>query len=67
MLDLRWAMDEHESKFDDFFGLIFKYEFFPRARKIGNGLKKSLNLLGTHWHKFRFLVTCRVFYGLDRV
>ena len=58
MLDLRWAMDEHETKFDVFFGLNFDYEFFPEARKIGNGLKKSQNLLGTHTHKIRFLVTC---------
>ena len=60
-------MDEHESKFGVFLALIFKNEFFPRARKIGNGLKKSQNLLGTHWHKIRFLVACWVFYGLDRV
>jgi hypothetical protein len=58
MLDLRWAMDEHESKFDDFLGLNFEYEFFPKARKIGNGLKKSTNLLGTHTHKIRFLAAC---------
>ena len=58
MLDLRVAMDELVTKFDDFFGLFFKNEFFQEARKIGKGLKKSTNLLGTHWHKIRFLVTC---------
>ena len=58
MLDLRWAMDEHESKFDVFFGLNFEYEFFPEARKIGNGLKKSINLLGIHTNKIRFLAAC---------
>ena len=57
-MDLRWAMDEHESKFDVFFTLFFKNEFFPWARKIGNGLKKSTNLLGTHTNKIRFLVAC---------
>ena len=62
MLDLRVAMDELETKFDVFFTLFFKNEFFPRARKIAKGLKKSTNLLGTHWHKFIFLVTCWVFY-----
>ncbi len=60
-------MDEHESKFDDFLGLFLGYDFFPGARKIGNSLKKSQNLLGTHWHKIRFLAACWVFYGLDRV
>ncbi len=60
-------MDEHESKFDVFLGLNLGYEFFQWARKIENGLKKSQNLLGTHWHKIRFLGTCWVFYGLDRV
>ena len=62
MLDLRLAMDGLEAKFDVFFTLFFKNEFFQRARKIGKGLKKSTNLLGTHWHKIRFLVTCWVFY-----
>jgi hypothetical protein len=51
-------MDEHESKFDVFFGLNLRYEFFPEARKIRNGLKKSQNLLGTHTNKFRFLAAC---------
>ena len=60
-------MDEHESKFDVFFTLFLGNEFFPGTRKIGNGLKKSQNLLGTHTNKIRFLVTCWVFYGLDRV
>ena len=58
MLDLRVAMDGLETEFDVFFGLKFEYEFFPRARKIAEGLKKSTNLLGTHWHKIRFLATC---------
>ena len=58
MFDLRVALDEIESKFDVFFGLNLGYEFFPWARKIGNGLKNSENLLGTHWNKIRFLVTC---------
>ncbi len=60
-------MDEHESKFDVFLGLNFEYEFFPEARKIEIGLKKSTNLLGTHTNKNRFLGTCWVFYGLDSV
>ena len=58
MLDLRVAMDGLETEFDVFFGLNFKNEFFQEARKIAEGLKKSTNLLGTHWHKIRFLVTC---------
>ena len=58
MLDLRVAMDELETKFDVFFGLNFKNEFFQEARKFAEGLKKSTNLLGTHWQKIRFLVTC---------
>ncbi len=58
MLDLRWAMDEHESKFGVFLGLNFEYDFFPGARKIAEGLKKSTNLLGTHSHKIRFLGAC---------
>ncbi len=60
-------MDEHESKFGVFLGLFLGYEFFPKARKIAEGLKKSTNLLGTHTHKIRFLEACWVFYGLDRV
>jgi len=60
-------MDEHESKFDVFLGLNLGYEFFPEARKIGNSLKKSQNLLGTHWHKIRFLATGWVFFGPQRV
>ncbi len=67
MLDLRGALDEHESKFDAFFTLFLENEFFQWARKIGNSLKKSHNLLGTHWHKIRFLVTCWVFFGPQRV
>ena len=55
-------MDGLETKFDVFFTLFFKIEFFQVARKIAEGLKKSTNLLGTHWHKIRFLVTCWVFY-----
>jgi hypothetical protein len=51
-----------EGNFDHFFGLNFEYEYFQVARKIGKGLKKSTNLLGTHWHKIRFLVTCLVFF-----
>ena len=58
MLDLRVAMDELETKFDHFFGLKIEFEFFQGTRKIAEGLKKSTNLLGTHWHEIRFLATC---------
>ena len=58
MLDLRVAMDGLETEFDVFFTLFFDFEFFQGTRKIAEGLKKSTNLLGTHRHEIRFLVTC---------